>query len=72
MQNGPGKPDFPENFETNGKIFKFLITYANLKQQSLQENFGSELRLVWSSGLDTGLGIQRVRISCQTVYSMRS
>ena len=27
----------------NGNIFKFLITYAHLKQQSLLETFGSEI-----------------------------
>ena len=36
---------FHKNLETHGKIFKFLITYAHLKQQSLLENFGSEIPL---------------------------
>ena len=30
---------------TNGKIFKFRIIYAHLKQQSPQENFGSKIPL---------------------------
>ena len=46
MQNGFRKQDFHENLETNyGKIFKFLITNAHLKQQSLRENFSSEIPL---------------------------
>ena len=40
----PRKPYFPEKIISNKwKYFKFLITYAHLKQQSLLENIGTEI-----------------------------